>query len=156
MVLPTRKQGQQRRAPGGDTEPSVQIAAGDVVRIDPTTGAVVPAAELSSRAYAVMWASDRLWVLDDDGRIEMVVPGSREPVVERLPKGTCAIAPSADGGVWISDCDLDLLHRVDTGLEIVETLALPPLRGDLGCTTRGRSCRYSWRTSAGRTTPSSA
>ena len=82
----------------------VSSESGEVVRVDPTAGAVVARVRVGANPLASAWIDGELWVPNiDDGTVSIVDP-ARNAVRTTLSVGREPLSVAfADGDVWVSD-----------------------------------------------------
>ena len=99
------------------------IQPNTLIRIDPASMEIQARYELSAFPRGVVYASDRVWILEDD-ILEVLDPSTSE--TRRIGFGfePCHIAVTSSG-VVVGDCEHHQLYRVDTDLEVRRWIQVP-------------------------------
>ena len=99
--------------------PGVPIAVDTVARLDPFTGRVTADYTVGAKPEGIVFSGGAVWVVNQDdhtfSRIDPRLPPSNPSAVATRGAGVpspCVIAPAADGGIWLSDCDHGLVSHI--------------------------------------------
>lgn len=83
---------------------STQVASGQVLRIDPTTGEKTVLADIGPGLDNCTFVGDRLFVSGIPGNIhEITAPGEIRPLVEKGLQWPLGLAVGSDGGLFVAD-----------------------------------------------------
>ena len=93
----------------------VSSESGEVVRVDPATGAVVAKIRVGANPLGTAWIKNELWVPNiDDGTLSIVDPEQNAVrTTLAVGKGPLSIG-AASGDAWISDSEDGELWRVSS------------------------------------------
>lgn len=99
------------------------IQPNTLIRVDPASMQIDARYELSAIPRGVVFASDRVWILEDD-ILEVLDPASQE--IRRTGFGfePCTIAVIGSG-VVVGDCEHHQLYQVDNDLQVKKWINIP-------------------------------
>ena len=99
------------------------IQPNTLIRLDSASMEIDARYELSAFARGVVFASNRVWILEDD-ILEVFDPASQE--IRRTGFGfePCTITATGSG-VFVGDCEHHQLYRVDADLQVKRSIKVP-------------------------------